>query len=221
MNALRRFSQFFDPALELDDVEDLIDHLSNEPDAQTPFERLGVVRTALNHPEVLNHLLELSTDARLLHASTSLEAPPDSWEQFVQFIQPDHLLTYFTCLISLARLDPHNPVARRLALIGGQTFVLLQTVPGAKAFGAFHPPLIERSLQLLNLLGTLLRNDALRRDHERIDLLINCASLLDDVVRFLKVVALVEHDEIKKAVVRGFSTVVQLFYDGVNRSKCI
>lgn len=220
-NALRQFSQFFDPSLDLNDIEDLVDSCSPESKSinGASIEQLEIVRNALNRPEVLSQLIELSTECRSLQTASSLEAL-DTWEQFVQFIVPDQLLTYFTCLIELASIIPSNPVARRLALISGQTFFLLQTVPGAKAFGAFHPPLVQRSLLLLNLLNRMLRENHLTREHEKIDLLINCASLLDDVVKFLKVVSLVEHNEIKKSVVRAFNTVVQVFYDGVNRSKC-
>lgn len=222
-NALRQFSQFFDRTLDLNDIEDRIDSFSTETQASNlaSLEHLEIIKIALNRPEVLNQLIELSTECRSLHtASTSSLENPDSWEQFVEFIVPDQLLVYFTCLVEVATINPANPVGRRLALISGQTFFLLQTIPGAKAFGAFHPPLVQRCLLLLNMLNKLLRDNVLKRDHEKIELLINCGSLLDDVVRFLKVVSLVEHEDIKKAVVRAFNTVVQVFYDGVNRSKC-
>lgn len=222
-NALRQFSLFFDASLDLYDIENKIDRISStEPrtnDAAS-FENLAIIKTALNRPEVFNHLIELSTECRSLHSASSSLEDLASWEQFVTFMVPDQLLVYFTCLIEVATINPCNPLCRRLALISGQTFFLLQTVPGAKAFGAFHPPLIQRSLMLLNMVNKLLRTNQPVREHEQIELLLNCVSLLDDVVRFLKVVSLVEHDDIKKAVVGAFNTVVQLFYDGVNRSKC-
>lgn len=221
-NALRQLVQFFDPNLELDNVEDLIDSYTSaesQPDNASSIENLSVVKTARNRPEVLSTLLELCSECRCLHSSATLVAT-DSWEQFVRFIVPDQMLTFFTCLIELAKIRPAEPVSRRLALISGQAFFLLQAIPGAKAFDAFHPPLIQRTFELFNLVNTLLRANILKRDSQKIDLLINLASLMDDASKFLQIVSLVEHDDLKKSIVRAVNTVSTMFLDNVDRSKC-
>lgn len=224
---LQVISQYFDPSITVDQIEEIIENTKKErendeePEHLQSVEDLLIVKTARIQPDVLNQLVELCSECRsALDVEATLSSAFDSWEHFSTFIVPEQLLAYFSCLIELSKINPINSIDRRLSLISGRSYLLMQTIPGAKAFGIFHPALINRTFNLFQLLNVLITSNKLRKEHERIDLLINFISLMEDIELLLKYVSLEEHLDLKKSLINSMGIVLQHYYSKQCSNKC-
>lgn len=165
---------------------------------------------------------------------------PSGWQHMIdeRVVELQPLLGYFTCLVLLAQLRPGDPVARRIGFMAARTYLLLLTVPDAQVFGVFHAPLVQRCFALLDLLAVLLKSPGktslsslaardnaaaalpLKREHEKIDVLMSCAALLDDCGKMMQMVALADHPDVRRALVRASSAVLLHYFEMVHRSRC-
>lgn len=260
IDSLSRLAQHFDPNLNADDIEDILDAQTTtnatDADADDVLKQFRCVQNARKHPAVRNDLRELLNDCHNLTSSALRPPTPETphrkrslstnssasqlttpsaaaaadglrtgWSDINRDgnINTEQLLAYFTCLVHLAQQRPNDSVDRKLGLLAARSYVLLCTLPGAQMFGVFRPELLRRVFAQFGLLAKLLRKDRgpTLREHEQIDLLMDCISLQTELLQMLSVVSLAEHADLKKALVRMLNAVFVHYFELVHRSKCM
>lgn len=213
--ALRQLASYVDTTVTLDQIEEILD--AGEPES---IEDLISVKTARKQPEVLSILLDLCSGCRAARVSDALPNELDSWENLSNIIVPDKILGYLSSLIELGKIHPNDPIDLRLSLNSSNAYLLLLTVPGAKAVGAFDVNLVKRTLKLDHLLKAM----PTLRENDKIYAIIQCVSLMQDLQMLLRYVSFEEEENaipsLKSVVVKCVTDFVLHFHESSARGKC-
>lgn len=205
-----------------DDDDEENDEDDDDDERPITIDRMHLVKTARIQPDVLNALLELCAACRSQQEVASLADTIDSWEQLANFILPAQLLAYLSCMCELIHLRPFDAIDRRLSLVSHRVYLQLLTIPGAKAVGVFHAPLVQSVLRLFGQLNAIVSTGGKQRlrDHEKVEVLINVLALLDDLEQLLQCVSFDDIDEIKLNVCEAVAAAIAFHHDTTYRSSC-
>lgn len=214
--SLNRLKEHFDTSLTPEQLEEILDtatgaNVSTDTNLNTDksLKNLPLVQrvTGAAFNNVIDVLTEVCTEFRIVKESERHSQKDDSWEYLSKKINTDHLLIFENCLIELAFIDSTDVRYYQLALLAGNSYLLLITTPGAKAFGIFQPDIVQRSF---NLLSTI--NRIGKMSGNRTDLYVKYMSLLECIEILLKNVSFEEYESLRIDLLNELANLIELNY---------
>ncbi|XP_017476696.1 PREDICTED: uncharacterized protein LOC108366748 [Rhagoletis zephyria] len=219
INLFSKLSEFYDRQLLWENIEEIYEkdaetdqnkkkqpsgesQDSDDEPLSTSTTKSGIInlpflRRALNDPQVLATLLELSSTIRNLRGETSAsyDNTYDCWDEVVKVSPRDAYLSFVYALAGLPTLDLASAAYTKLALAAVNTYFLSLTIPGAKGFHIFEPEVIAHCLQVFTIIERIQQPDVVRRmsKQQPVEIWIRFHTLCDDLKLLLRYVHFSDH----------------------------
>ncbi|XP_053957875.1 uncharacterized protein LOC128863016 [Anastrepha ludens] len=178
---------------------------------------LPFVRRALNDPQVLSTLLELSSAIRILRgeSSASYDNTYDCWDEVVKVSPRDAYLSFVYALAGLPTLDPASAKNTKLALAAVNTYFLSLTIPGAKGFHIFEPEVIAHCLQVFTLIERIQHPDVMSRmsKQQSIEIWVHFSTFCDDLKLLLRYVHFSDHKATRDALLKKLVDILYMNHE--------
>lgn len=226
--SLKNLPQYF-PNLDIGDVEDLL-----EPDLDRVRKKLEIqelqenddsddeclrskqdpqiysrLRKAMQGFDCVDLMQEIYNDAVWTRNDAGFKEY-DSWEFLAEIVDKEKYMGFIYALVHLWELDPASEINRKLSFNAARMYLFLLTTPGAKSCEIFDEDLVQRSIAIFNILSMTKTGGMTRKigTHKQTQILLQLASLLEDLSTIFKIVSFEEFKDLKKSLIKHLKNII-------------